>query len=116
MTNNEIRNVNHAHEKNLATVVYALQAASFLLGLTFFVGAAINYMKRDAVRGTWLESHFTYQLKTFWFGLLWAALGLATMFFMIGHAILLFDMLWIVFRVVNGWLRLNDGKKIKYMS
>ena len=61
--------------KTIATVVYALQAAGFFIGLTWIVAIVLNYIKKEDVAGTWLESHFRWQIRTFWFGLLWGVLG-----------------------------------------
>jgi uncharacterized membrane protein len=55
----------------IATVVYALQAAGFLFGITWIIAAIVDYVKRDDAAGTWLESHFRWQIRTFWWGLLW---------------------------------------------
>ncbi|WP_247869935.1 hypothetical protein [Methylophaga sp. SB9B] len=60
-------NDNQHQAKTLTIIIYALQAASFIVGLTFLVAVIINYIKRDDVRGTWLESHFRWQIRTFWF-------------------------------------------------
>ncbi len=96
--------------KNITTAVYALQAASFLLGITYFVAIIINYVKLDDARGTWLESHFRWQIRTFWFSLLWFALGGATFILIIGYFILFANGLWLIYRIIKGWLNLNDGK------
>ena len=96
--------------KNITTVVYALQAVSFLFGITYFVAIILNYVKQDDVRGTWLESHFRWQMRTFWFSLPWFVLGFITFFIVIGYFILFANALWIVYRIVKGWLNLNDGK------
>jgi uncharacterized membrane protein len=61
--------------KTVATIVYALQAVGFFVGLTWIVAAVIDYVKRDDAKGTWLESHFSWQIRTFWWGLLWAVVG-----------------------------------------
>ncbi len=103
---------NHSKEKNLAMIVYALQAGSFLVGVTYFAGIIVNYMKMDEVRGTWVESHFKWQIRTFWFSILWALIGVVTMVFMIGHVILLIDVLWMVYRIVYGWIKLSDGQPV----
>jgi uncharacterized membrane protein len=97
-------------ERTLTIVVYALQAASFLVGLTLIVAVIINYVKRDDVRGTWLESHFRWQIRTFWYSLLWAVLGMLTFVLIVGYFILLADAIWVIYRIAKGWLRLNDGK------
>src|SRR5258708_37912857 len=61
--------------KNLTTIVYALQAASFFFGITWIVAVVINYVKREEVAGTWLESHFRWQIRSLWVGLLWGLVG-----------------------------------------
>jgi len=109
-TPNDSRQPDLQSLKNIATVVYALQAASFLLVITYFIAVILNYIKLDDVRGTWLESHFRWQLRTFWFGLLWFVLGGLTYVIVIGWAILFAAMLWLIYRILKGWLNLNDGK------
>ena len=102
--------------KNLTAIVYALQAVGFLLGITWIVAIIVNYVKKEDVKGTWLESHFRWQIRTFWFGLLWAVFGFLFMITIIGWFagmfILMVDSTWIIYRVVKGWLRLNDGKQM----
>ena len=97
-------------DKSLTTIIYALYAASLVFGVTCLVAIIINYVKRDDVAGTWLESHFRWQIRTFWFSLLWGLIGLATTFIIVGFAILFADLLWYIYRIVKGWIRLNDGK------
>ena len=98
--------------KTLATVVYALQAAGFFVGLTWIVAVVINYVKRDDVRGTWLESHFTWQIRTFWWGLLWAVVGGILVLVVVGFAVLFADAVWIIYRIVKGWLKLSENKPV----
>ena len=98
--------------KTLTTVVYALQAAGFLVGITWIVAVVIDYVKRDEAKGTWLESHFSWQIRTFWWGLLWGAIGVITFLIIIGWLILVADAIWIIYRIVKGWLYLNDNKPI----
>lgn len=97
-------------DKNLTTIIYALYAASLVFGVTCLVAIVINYVKRDDVAGTWLESHFRWQIRTFWFSLLWGLIGLATTFIIVGFGILFADLIWYIYRIVKGWIRLNDGK------
>ena len=98
--------------KNLATLTYALYAASFLVGITAIVAIVINYVKKDDVAGTLAESHFRWQIRTFWFGMLWAVIGTVLTFVVIGIAVLLADAVWVIYRIVKGWLALNDNKPI----
>jgi len=110
LTPNDSRQPDLQSLKNIATAVYALQAVSFLLVITYFIAVILNYIKRDDTRGTWLESHFRWQIRTFWFGLLWFSLGGLTFFIVIGWAILFAASLWLIYRILKGWLNLNDGK------
>lgn len=99
-----------ASARRIATLVYALQGASIICGLTFLIAAIINYVKLDDARGTWLESHFRWQIRTFWFTILWGVLGTLTVGMGLGLVILLACSVWFIYRIVKGWLNLNDGK------
>lgn len=98
--------------KSLTTIIYALYASSLLLGITFIVAIVVNYVKKDDVAGTWLESHFRWQIRTFWFGLLWGILGFMTLFFVVGWFVLIANGIWFIYRIVKGYLRLNDNKSM----
>lgn len=98
--------------KTLTTIIYALYAASFIVGITWFVAIIINYVKRDDVVGAYLESHFRWQIRTFWFSMLWATVGFVLSFIGIGFFILIADGLWVLYRIVKGWLYLNDSKEM----
>ncbi len=102
--------------KTITQVVYGLQAASFLIGVSFLVALIINYVKRDEARGTWLESHFRWQIRTFWFALLWFVVGFMTAVIGIGYLILFANTIWIIYRIVRGWLRLLDGRGMELRS
>lgn len=94
-----------------ATVVGA-----FLTGWPSIIAVILNYVKRSEVRGTWLESHFRWQIRTFWFGLLWISLCLLFIVGTLGIGILvawlpiLVVSLWFIYRIVRGWLALNSGQ------
>jgi uncharacterized membrane protein len=96
--------------KTLATLIYALYAASFLLGITAIAAIVMNYVKQEDVVGTLAESHFRWQIRTFWFALVWTALGFITFIIVIGWFILAANVVWIIYRLVKGFLRLNDNK------
>jgi uncharacterized membrane protein len=98
--------------KTVATVVYALQVAGFFVGLTWIVAIVIDYVKKDDARGTWLESHFSWQIRTFWWGLLWGVIGVITFFIIVGWFILVAAAIWIIYRIVKGWLNLAEGKPV----
>ena len=97
--------------KRLALIVYALQAASLVTGsLTLFAGVIINYVRMDDVQGSWIESHFRWQTKTFWYTLLWMVVGGVTSIFLVGWAILLAASIWLIYRIVKGWVYLTENR------
>jgi uncharacterized membrane protein len=96
--------------RKLAGLVYGLQAASMLVGVTLFAGVIINYLRRGQAAGTWLESHFTWQIRTFWWSLAWCVLGFATAIVLVGVFILIGSGVWFVYRIVRGWIELNEGR------
>jgi uncharacterized membrane protein len=89
---------------------------AFVFGWPSIIAVIINYVKKGDARGTWLESHFRWQIRTFWFALAWVVLiglaGAALAVVLIGFAIWgvgLFVLgLWAIYRIARGWLRLND--------
>ena len=99
--------------RNVTLVVYVLQALSFFFGVTAIVGVMINYIKRDEVADTVYASHFDWQIRTFWWGLAWCVLGFVRLFaFGIGIIVWVIAWFWMIYRVVKGWLKLNDGKPV----
>ena len=105
-----VMNDNSNQAKTLTIVIYALQAASFIVGLTFLVAVIMNYIKRDDVRGTWLESHFRWQICTFWFCLLWGLIGALLSAVVIGVFILLANAIWVIYRIAKGWMNVAENK------
>ncbi len=110
-------------EKNTLHILYVLHGlAPFTLWTLAIVAMVVGAIKRDDVRGTWLDTHYSWLSRTFWFGLLWWlvawgvfwVLGLLTLG--IGMIVLwIFPLgvfVWYLYRVVFGWLRLNDNKSI----
>jgi uncharacterized membrane protein len=96
--------------RDLALLVYVLQAVGLLVGLTWVVGVVINYLKIEDVRNTWLETHFNWQLRTFWVGLAGMAVAWALTIVKIGVLIGLAVTVWAIYRVAKGWLALIDRK------
>jgi uncharacterized membrane protein len=94
-----------------ATVVFA-----FLLGWPSIIAVILNYVKRGEARGTWLDSHFRWQIRTFWFGLLWVALCGVFIAATLGVGLLIAWLplavvgLWFIYRIARGWLRLVDRR------
>ena len=96
--------------KQLTMIIYILQAASFVVGITGIVAIVMNYVKREDTVGTIYESHFAWQIRTFWWGLLWAVIGFLTMVVLVGFVILFANFVWCIYRIVKGFLSWNDGK------
>ncbi|MDF0673677.1 MAG: hypothetical protein P0120_04950 [Nitrospira sp.] len=96
-----------------ATVVGA-----FLTGWPSIIAVILNYVKRSEARGTWLESHFRWQIRTFWFGLLWISLCVAFIIVTLGIGFLIAWLpmvvlgLWFVYRIVRGWVALTGGRSM----
>lgn len=118
-------------------VTYALYLISyFTAGLLWIVPIIINYLKRSEARGTWLESHFTWQIKTFWYSIIWVVLGIILITVALGGVglsvwydsslvvgsslwllaagvlIVVFTILWHLYRVVRGWIALADKRSL----
>jgi uncharacterized membrane protein len=93
---------------------------AFIFGWPSIIAVIINYVKRGDARGTWLESHFTWQIRTFWFALMWACLifllGALLVFVLVGFAIWAVGLfvlgIWAIYRIVTGWMRLRDRRPI----
>ncbi len=89
-----------------------LIVTAFLTGWPSILAVVLNYIKRSEARGTYLESHFRWQIRTFWFALLWVVVAWLLVFTLIGIplaiAVVSIAGLWVLYRVARGWLRLND--------
>ena len=122
-------------ERSLTTwtqIIYGLHALSlltgilgaativgaFLIGWPSIIAVILNYVKRSDVRGTWLESHFLWQIRTFWWGLLWVCLCWAFVLITLGLGVLIVWVplgvvaLWFIYRIARGWLALNDHRPV----
>lgn len=113
-------------------VIYALHAfavliglstahtivGSFIGGLPSIVAVIMNYARRSATHGTYLESHFRWQIRTFWYALLWAIVIVLVsapfMIIIIGFGFAIVGLwalgIWIAYRVIRGWLALRDKR------
>ena len=111
-----------------AHIVYGLHSVAIVLGITGsatviggFVGSVpsiiaviINYLKRGGARGTWAASHYRWQIRTFWFALLWLLVALLLVVTVVGApfglGLLVALTLWLIYRIARGWLRLIDKR------
>lgn len=109
-----------------AHIVYGLHAFAIVLGITGaatviggFVGSVpsiiaviINYLKRGSARGSWAASHYRWQIRTFWYALLWLVIAVLLAVTVVGAPIglgLMFVVtLWLIYRIARGWIRLLD--------
>ncbi|UXH79731.1 DUF4870 family protein [Roseateles amylovorans] len=96
--------------KQLTLITYILYALSFFTGFTGIVAVIINYIKREDTAGTIYASHFTWQIRTFWWSLLWFVLGGLLVIVGVGFVILIVDSIWVIYRLVKGILNWNDNK------
>jgi uncharacterized membrane protein len=112
----------------VANVVYALHTLAIVVGIAgaatvvgSFIGSVpsiiaviLNYAKRGDARGTWVDSHYRWQIRTFWFALLWAIIGwlfiLTVVGVVIGVPVLAALTVWLIYRIARGWLRLRDRR------
>jgi uncharacterized membrane protein len=112
---------------NWTTLIYALHAFSlltgilgtatvigaFLTGWPSIIAVILNYVKRGETIGTWLESHFRWQIRTFWYGVLWVGLCGVLVVLTLGLGLLVVWVplalvtIWFVYRIVRGWARLG---------
>ena|SRR5438477_841667 len=97
----------------LVLTVYILYLVGFLAGITVLVGLIIAYLQRERTDRV-SQTHFQFQITTFWIGLAYFFLGLLTLHFAIGALILLWWVVWTVIRCVKGLLALNMGEAIRY--
>jgi uncharacterized membrane protein len=106
----------HAFSLAIGILGVATVFGAFLIGWPSIIAVILNYVKRDEARGTWLESHFRWQLRTFWFGALWVGLCGLFVILTLGIGLLIAWLpfgiisLWFIYRIARGWIALRDGR------
>ena len=104
----------HALSVLIGVTSAATVVGGFVFGLPSILAVIINYVKRGDVRGTLLESHFRWQIRTFWYAFLWSVLAGLLFVTLIGIPIALAMFfvagLWVIYRVARGWLALSDRR------
>jgi len=104
----------HALSLAIGILSAATIVGAFLIGWPSIVAVILNYVKRGEARGTWLESHFRWQIRTFWYGALWVALCALFVIFTFGLGVFVVWLplgcvaLWFIYRVARGWSALNN--------
>ena len=100
--------------RQLTHVVYALYAIGFLtsgfLAIATIAAVVVIYIKRADIAGTVYSAHFDWLLRTFWWALLWCAVGFVLTLIFIGWLVILATVIWVIYRVAKGWLALIDGR------
>src|SRR5687768_622008 len=106
----------HGFSALMGVLTPAFIVTSFLAGWPSIIAVIVNLVKRDDVRGTYLESHFNWQLRTFWYALLWVLVAIILALTFIGIIIavpLAIGLgIWVLYRIVRGWLALIDRKPV----
>ncbi|KWF94841.1 hypothetical protein WL93_08270 [Burkholderia diffusa] len=99
--------------RTLTHVLYGLYAIHWLTGgVTGIIAIIINYVKRDDVAGTPYADHFKWQIRTFWRALIAYVIGFALMFVVVGFVVMFVTWIWTLYRIIKGWLYLNDNKTL----
>jgi uncharacterized membrane protein len=100
--------------KNLAFIMYLLYCAACITCVTALVALVVHFTKGEETRGTFVESHLRWQIRTVIFSTLFFIIGGITTFIGIGFVILFFNAIWVIYRLVAGMLRLNDNKPMYF--
>ncbi len=106
----------HAFSAVMGLVSSAAVVTAFLTGWPSIIAVVLNYAKRGDVQGTYLASHFRWQIRTFWFALLWVAVAMVLFVTIIGiplaWLLVVGTGLWVLYRIGRGWLALHDGRPV----
>jgi uncharacterized membrane protein len=103
----------HAFSALTGMISAAMIVTAFLTGWPSIIAVILNYVKRSEVRGTYLDSHFSWQIRTFWFSLLWVAIGAVLLITIVGAFVVWFATgIWVLYRIVRGWLALTSQKEL----
>lgn len=101
-----------ARGTDLLLISYICYLAALIVGITAIVGVVIAYTQRGEVAGTWRESHYTWLIRTFWIGLLFAVIGTVTTWILIGFLIWFATFIWYIVRLVKGWMAYSKEEPI----
>jgi uncharacterized membrane protein len=106
----------HAFSALTGLLTPALVVTAFLTGWPSIIAVIINYVKRSEVRATWLDSHFSWQLRTFWYALLWLGIGGVLFVTVVGIPVAIVLWLatgiWVLYRLIRGWLALGSKQTL----
>ena len=106
----------HGFSAAMGLLGSAFIVTAFLSGWPSIIAVVLNYLQRSEVRNTYLDSHFSWQIRTFWFAVLWIVLAVALAVTVIGiplaWMVAVMTGLWVIYRIIRGWLALTAGKSM----
>jgi uncharacterized membrane protein len=110
----------HGFSALMGVLSSAFIVTAFLTGWPSIIAVIVNYVKRGDARGTWLDSHFGWQLRTFWYAVIWVVLAGLLILTVVGipfaWVLLVAVGLWVLYRIIRGWIALAEGKRMPLPS
>ena len=110
----------HGFSALMGVLSTAFIVTAFLTGWPSILAVIVNYVKRSDARGTWLDSHFSWQIRTFWYALAWAVLAGLLFVTVIGipvaWVLLLLLGIWVLYRIIRGWIALAESRPMPLPS
>lgn len=104
----------HAVSALSGILTSATVVGAFVFGWPSIIAITINYLTREQVRGTWLETHWRWQLRSFWFAALWLLIAGLLFITLIGIPAAILAIIgtgvWVLYRVIRGWMALLDRR------
>jgi len=108
---NDVINNNDQSSTSNVKLVYILYLVSVVLGLTSIIGVIMAYVNRGTAP-EWLKSHYQFQIRTFWIGMLYGIIGILLLAVVVGFLVLLFVLVWYIVRCIKGMNALDEGKPV----
>ncbi len=104
----------HGFSALMGVLSSAFIVTAFLTGWPSIIAVIINYVKRGDARGTWLESHFIWQIRTFWYAVLWVFLAGLLILTVVGipfaWVLLVAVGIWVLYRIIRGWIAVAESR------
>ena len=110
----------HGFSALMGVLSTAFIVTAFLMGWPSIIAVIINYVKRSDARGTWLDSHFGWQIRTFWYALVWVVLAGLLILTIVGipfaWVLLVAAGIWVLYRIIRGWIALAESRPMPLPS
>lgn len=104
----------HGFSALMGVLGSAFIVTAFLTGWPSIIAVIVNYVKRSDARGTWLDSHFGWQIRTFWYAVLWVVIAAILFVTLVGipfaWALAVLVGLWVLYRIIRGWIALAESR------